>query len=179
MDAQTTWEHFYTFALAQMDNFYHQRYVTMITADPIYYTPGIKDQLRHNNRLMRAGRLEETSTCSIQVGSAIAKRNKSHLRDINARHGAVDLWRTVGDLTKPHSQHDQPSDLTPDDFNNHYASISTHPNYKPPSFKLTVNDDNKDSVSEQQIFYLLDHLHHTATGYEGLLSWYLRLAAPI
>src|SRR6218665_1777179 len=34
-------------------------------------------------------------------------------------------------------------------------------------------------LSQRSIFYLLDHLHHTTTGYDGLPAWFLRLTAPV
>src|SRR6218665_1150600 len=66
---------------------------------------------------------------------------------------------------------------TPKDFNTHYASISTDLDYKSPLLKLSAFDSNV-RVTDSEIFFHLDHLHHTATGYDGIPSWFLRLAAP-
>jgi len=33
--------------------------------------------------------------------------------------------------------------------------------------------------NEQEVFHILDRLHHTAEGYDGLPAWMLRLAAPV
>src|SRR6218665_1416581 len=50
--------------------------------------------------------------------------------------------------------------------------------YEQPQLKATVS--GRDGiVTERSIFYLLDHLHHTTTGYDGLPAWFLRLTAPV
>src|SRR6218665_3944014 len=68
--------------------------------------------------------------------------------------------------------------LSADEFNEHYAGISTDAGYESSCLKATVHD-GEDIVSESSVFYLLDHLHHTTTGYDQLPAWFLRLTAPV
>src|SRR6218665_3326741 len=68
--------------------------------------------------------------------------------------------------------------LSADEFNKHYAGISTDAGYELPCLKATVHA-GEDIVSESSIFYLLDHLHQTTTGYDELPAWFLRLTAPV
>src|SRR6218665_2634463 len=56
--------------------------------------------------------------------------------------------------------------------------MSTDAGYELPCLKATVHA-GEDIVSESRIFYLLDHLHHTTTGYDELPAWFLRLTAPV
>src|SRR6218665_2177481 len=68
--------------------------------------------------------------------------------------------------------------LSADEFNEHYTGISTDAGYESSCLKATVHD-GEDIVSKSSIFYLLDHLHHTTTGYDELPAWFLRLTAPV
>src|SRR6218665_336964 len=61
-EPQEAWDHFYAECHKRLREFYPKRKVTMTSADPPYFTPGLKLLLRRKNRLMRAGRLDEAST---------------------------------------------------------------------------------------------------------------------
>ena len=64
-------------------------------------------------------------------------------------------------------------------MNAHYAAISTHLVYNEPLRKNSCVDIGLASnwPSEYAIFNVLDHLKSTATGPDGLPTWFLRLAA--
>jgi len=55
-DAQAAWDLFYSVTGRIIDTIYPIRKVTMTSADPQYYTLGIKLLLRRKNKLMKAGR---------------------------------------------------------------------------------------------------------------------------
>ena len=77
---------------------------------------------------MRRGRIEEASACAKRV----AKANNIHLRDIDPRTGMAELWRRVANIKGArHKDHGQAVDLniTADNLNAYYASISTYPSY--------------------------------------------------
>ena len=65
-----------------------------------------------------------------------------------------------------------------EDLNSHYAEISRDASYEPPDPRMTVST-NRPITTELGIFHLLDHLHHTANGDDGLPAWCLRLTAPV
>ena len=69
--------------------------------------------------------------------------------------------------------------ITAESLNDHYAAISTDHNYTAPSRKHLSNLIEPEYVSEWDVFRILDHLHHTATGLDGLPAWFLRLSAPV
>src|SRR6218665_1854884 len=151
----------------------------MTSADPSYFTSGLKLLLRRTNRLMRAGRLDEASACARCVGVEIERRTKRHLCEVDPRNGLGDLWGRVGEVTGVQRRCDRNDNgLSAGEFNEHYAGISTDAGYESPCLKATVHD-GEDIVSESSIFYLLDHLDHTTTGYDELPAWFLRLTAPV
>ena len=68
--------------------------------------------------------------------------------------------------------------ITAKTLNEHYALISTDAAYTPPLVKSTSFEEDS-QISEFQIFYILDHLRHTALGLDGIPAWFLRLAEPV
>src|SRR6218665_2470150 len=69
-------------------------------------------------------------------------------------------------------------DRSAETFNRHYSAISTDIGYEPPPIKQTASVRDC-IVSEIRILGILDHPHHTTTGYDGLPAWFLRLTAPV
>jgi len=68
--------------------------------------------------------------------------------------------------------------ITAESLNDHYSQLSTDSNYIPPALKQTVLIPN-DSVTEWRVFKVLDTLRSTASGLDGLPTWFLRVGAPI
>src|SRR6218665_956159 len=62
---------------------------------------------------------------------------------------------------------------------NHYAAISNDPLYIEPLSVSHTTQATTQLVTEQSIFYILDHLHCTAEGWDQIPAWFLRLLAPI
>ena len=71
-----------------------------------------------------------------------------------------------------------PSNISPDDLNEHYARISTDPQYNPPRLKHSASIGDE-IFTEEKVFKILDSLKVTATGLDGIPTWFLRLGAPI
>ena len=91
----------------------------------------------------------------------------------------AELWRRVADIQGGrHKDQRQPDDLniTADEPNAHYVSISTDPSYTAPAQKLT-DVEVLVAIDDPMIFHILDHLHHTAEGQDGLPAWFVRLTA--
>lgn len=72
-----------------------------------------------------------------------------------------------------------PPGVEADTLNTHYAAISTDTTYTAPNLRLSVQQDTSQTFTEFKTFQILDHLKSTATGMDGLPSWFLRLSAPI
>jgi len=69
------------------------------------------------------------------------------------------------------------SDLTADQLNDHYATVSEDKDYVAPRYKSTAYQGQQ-FITDVRIFQILDNLRHTAEGADGLPAWYLRLTAP-
>ena len=175
-EPQTAWDEFYREAEGRLNSIYPLREITMTSSDPSYITPEVKYMLRSKNRLMRAGRVEEAGALADKINKAIVAANAIELKTIDARHGVKDLWDKVNSLTKKKMSTAQ-SSVTAAELNQHYATISTDPQYLAPVPKHTAGT-LENVFSEYHIFQLLDHLHHTAEGLDKLPAWFLRLAAP-
>jgi hypothetical protein len=92
INSQNEFDHFYTIARNFMDQFYTEQTITLTSRDPPYVTPAIKSILRRNNKLMRAGRVEEAGALSVRIGQAIQRRCGSQTSRCSggADHGPLD-----------------------------------------------------------------------------------------
>jgi len=90
------------------------------------------------------------------------------------------MWAKVRQLTAMAAA--APTDLsqlsnpaiTANSLNEHYALISTDAAYTPPLVKSTSFErDSQSQISEFEIFRILDHLRHTASGMGGITAWLL------
>ena len=68
---QSQFDYFYSSAIDLLNQFYPLRTITVTSRDPDFVTPAIKAKLRHKNRLMRRGRVEEASTLAQRIGKDI------------------------------------------------------------------------------------------------------------
>jgi hypothetical protein len=180
VNTQAEFDHFYSTALALLNKFYPQRTITLTTRDPDYITPAIKSMLRRKNRLMRAGRVEEAGVLAERIGKEMTRHGKTRLSKIGGKTDAKDMWAAVRQLTGRQQEAATVDGITAESLNDHYAAISTDPDYTPPLHKQTATDSptQLQYISEWRVFQLLDHLHPTATGLDGLPAWFLRLGAP-
>ena len=107
--------------------FYPTKTITMSSRDPAFITARIKGMLRHKNRLLRAGRLEEASAIAKRVGKCITGRNKRLLNREGRQIEAKDMWAAVRQLTGRRQVPAAIEGISAQAFNEHYASISTDP----------------------------------------------------
>ena len=141
-------------------------------------TPTIKCLLREKNHLMKKEQLEKASALAERIGAMITKRNTEWLSDCDPREtgGAKAMWTKVNEITgskfRPRSTPPDPATL-----NLHYAATPTDAHYIGPLLKSSCTAPSS-WPSNQSVFYALDHLKQSATGLDGLLTWFLRLAAP-
>jgi len=153
---------FYNESLSCLDKFYPERTITISSSDPPYTTPEIKQMLRHKNRLLRQNKIEKASSLSLKINRAISKEISCDFKNVDPRKGLKPLWDKVKSLTNKDPERNYSTHITADDLNLHYSSISTDHNYSPPNFRLTA-PPKYPFIEEYQLFYLLDHLHPTAT----------------
>ena len=177
-NTQANFDQLYSVLLGLLERFYPTRTITVTSSDPPYFSPYVRALLRQKNRLMRAGRTEEAGSLARRVGIAIIRKNTAQLRDVNSISEAKDMWAKVRELINPRPREAlAPQGISAEVLNDHFAAISTDPTYKQPIPKSTCNTQ-QDCIGEMQVFRILDHLRHTATGLDGLPAWFLRLGAP-
>ena len=69
--------------------------------------------------------------------------------------------------------------VTAESLNQHYSAISNDQNYVTPIRKQTTITTDSQYISEWSVFQILDHLHPTVMGLDGIPAWFLRLGALI
>jgi hypothetical protein len=178
-DVQAAADLFYQRAVRQLDAHFPLATVTMSSRDPPFVTPAIKAMLREKNQLMRAGKVEKAGALSAQIGQLITLANSKWLAktDPGSSGGAKAMWHKVNSITGKGAR----TSVTPPDcriMNAHYAAISQDPGYIEPQRKDSCVDKAINWPSEYALFNCLDQLKPTATGPDGLPSWFLKLAAP-
>ena len=170
---------FHEKATGLLDKFYPERTISVTDHDPEFITADIKAKLRHKNRLMHAGRLDEANALAQLIGKEIKRKGQASLSNIDSKTDIKQMWQAVCKLTGRTQQTTEVTGITADSLNQHYASISDDPEYHPPSSKLTTMPKHSDCISEWQVFKALDKLKPTATGLDRLPAWFLRLGAPL
>jgi len=176
---QFTYDHFYSQALTLLNRHYPLRLITVTSTDPFYMTPEIKQELRKKNVLMRMGKAEEADAVANKIRTLIIRRNSTHLNKMDTKEGGKALWDQVKLLSGRTTQPKVPLGVSAASLNAHYASVSTDNSYTAPLLKATAAPNSQSqAITEQAVFYLLDHLKPTAMGLDNLPSWFLRLGAP-
>ena len=120
---------------------------------------------------MRKGRVEEAGAIASRIGKLVAKANSVLLKDLGTRSSTKELWSRVNKTRKTTTAHVPPSGITAETLNNHYAAISNDPLYIE-SLKRHTAQATTQLVTEQSIFYILDHLHCTAEGWDQVPAWF-------
>ena len=128
--------------------------------------------------MMRAGRQGEANAVADQICKQIARQDSSFLRNCSHAKSSADLWKAVKQYGKRRESVGVSSNILPDDLNEHYARISTDPQYNPPRLKHSASIWDE-IFTEEKVFKILDSLKVTATGLDGIPAWFLRLGAPI
>ena len=89
------------------------------------------------------------------------------------------MWAAVRQITGRRQVPVPIEGISAQAFNEHYASISTDPDYITPRRKYSACPSSSDYISEWRVFCALDHLRPSATGPDELPAWFLRLGAPL
>jgi hypothetical protein len=136
--------------------------------------------LRRKNHLMKAGRTEEAAALAVKIGAAIKSHNSAELCKVEMLSESRSVWvRQLTGRSQSSSTASHNPDISAATLNKHYAAISSDANYTTPSVKCTANNVSASSViSDWRMFKILDTLHHTATGLDGIPAWFLRIGAP-
>ena len=66
-DVQTNFDTLYAIMIDLLNCFCPERDITVTSSDQPYDTPAVKEMLRRKNRLMRAGRTEESGAIAARV----------------------------------------------------------------------------------------------------------------
>ena len=131
---------------------------------------------------MRAGRTEEAAALAGKIGAAIKSHTSAELCKVDMLSDSRSVWDKVRQLTgrtQSSSTASHNPDISAATLNKHYAAISSDANYTTPSVKCTANNESASSViTDWRMFKILDTLHHTATGLDGIPAWFLRIGAP-
>ena len=180
---QDDFNRFYQILVQTLNQFYPETKVTISARDPEYMTPAIKAKLREKNKLMRQWRLEEANQLAKRIGSDIARSNSKlqNLTKSNSKSDSItnkDLWSAVRKLTNRSKEDPIALGIDAEMLNDHYANISSDSDYISPTLKKLENFE-KNTFTEYQVFHILDRLKPTATGLDGIPAWFLRLGAPI
>lgn len=176
---QSQFDYFYSFATDLLNQFYPLRTITVTSRDPDFVTPAIKAKLRHKNRLMRRGRVDEAGALAQRIGKDIVRQNRSRLSKLQGKADVKDVWAAVRQLTSHDRRQAAIDGVDAHSLNAHFASISTDRQYTPPPHKLSVTHSfHFQSLTEWRVFHVLDTLRPTSTGLDHLPAWFLRLGAP-
>jgi hypothetical protein len=133
--------------------------------------------LRKKNELMRSGNVEK--------GAALSKKIKKHnntaeFSNVDVLSDYKNVWAKVRQLTgcnKSSIDESQKTAVAADSLNKHYASISTDAEYRAP--QSTANAQSvSELITEWRVFDMMEALRPTATGLDGLPSWFLKVRAP-
>ena len=184
-DPQSEFDQFYKTILTLLNRYYPERTVTITSTDPSFITPTIKYMLRQKNKFMRAGKIDQAATLAINIGISIKQHNRVELSHVDLISDSKSMWNKVRQLTgscKIIGNLSENPAITANTLNTHYANISTDNHYSRPQLKHSANcqhDSSSEDVDEMTIFKILDTLHHTATGPDGIPSWFLKIGAPL
>ena len=88
--------------------------------------------LRRKYRLTLAGREEEASALAQRIGKAIKRYNTTRLSIVDHKSGTKEMWAAVRELSGRRAKASHMEGATADSLNEHYASISTDPDYTEP-----------------------------------------------
>ena len=175
-DVQSAFNRFYEKALFLLDHFYPLHQITVTNRDPSFVTPCIKGLLRRRNKLMRKGAVLAADSLSKRIGTIISEHN--HRTFSHTQRGTKELWEQVRKVTgRDDHRQNALKQVTVEQLNKHFATISTDPDYKSPQPKSTAAIPQH-LFTEYRVFCMLDTLKPTAMGLDGLPEWFLRLAAP-
>jgi len=85
--------------------------------------------LRKKNPLNRSDRAEEADALSKRIGAAITRQNVNRLSEMKGKTDSKDVWAAVRQLTGRTQESNTMDGISPESLNQHYAAISTDPEY--------------------------------------------------
>jgi len=112
---------------------------------------------------MQRSRMEEANALAKRIGKTIEYRNKTRLHTRDGEKLEVrDMWAAIRQLTGSARVTPVAEGISAETLNNHYAFISTDPDYTTPRRKLSAQPAEDEYFSERQVFRMLDRLRPTA-----------------
>ena len=149
--------------LELLDKFYPELETTVTSSDP----PTVKALLRRKNRLMRAGRTDETGAIAARIRTIITRRSTSWLRTADTRKSAKDTWAKVREVIKRSAirDGDQIDGLTAQSLNDHCEHLSRQ---WLPRVEAETDGIRRFDPHHGDDRFLLDTLHPTSTGLDRI-----------
>ena len=124
---------------------------------------------------MRKGAVLAADSLSKTIGTKISEHNRCTFS--HTQRGTKELWDQVRKVTgRDDRRQNALKQVTVEQLNQHFAIISTDPDYKSPQPKSTAAIPQL--ITDYRVFHMLDTLKPTAMGLDGLPDWFLWLAAP-
>ena len=176
---QESFDTFYDYSAQLLNTFYPIHTITTSSSDPPFVTPYIKFLLRKKNKLMRQGKLNEADNISIKIQRLICNKKSTLLR-VDSPRQPTEMWSQINKILKPKIKQEnlQENDqINARNLNSHYANVSTDNNYKCPQLKKTVANNSEVYFQEMDVHKALTQLKRTATGYDNLPYWFLKITA--
>src|SRR6218665_3686969 len=125
----------YSIIHSAIDKFFPMQHLTIRRKEPAFMTPFIKVLLRRRNKLLKRGRHEAAAAVSLRNNSCIVRRNAVSFDGLE--RGSRKLWTDVKRLRRPRNDTHGCGGLTADDFNRHYAALSTDHQYVRPAREVS------------------------------------------
>jgi len=124
---------------------------------------------------MRKGSVDAAESLTARVGQMITAHNKTAF--VKCPRGSIKMWNLVRSVTgKGKHKHVLNKDLTVDRLNQYFSDVSTDLDYKIPFVKHTASQVLEE-FTEWHIVRVLDTIHPTAMGLDGIPEWFIRIAA--
>ena len=124
---------------------------------------------------MRKGSVDAAESLTARIGQRVTTHNKTAF--LKCPRGSREMWNLVRSVTgKAKHKYVLNKDLTADHLNQYFSAISTDPDYRIPLVKHTASQVLEE-FAEWHIFRMLDTIHPTAMGLDGIPEWFIRIAA--
>ena len=146
--------------------FYPLHAITVTNRNPHFVTPYIKALLRKRNKLMRKGCVDAAESLTARIGQRITSHNKTAF--LKCPRSSREMWNLVRSVTgKEKPKHSLTKDLTVSHLNQQFSAISTDSEYKTLLVKHAASLVIEE-FTEWHIFRMLDTIHPTAMGLDGI-----------
>jgi len=126
---------------------------------------------------MHKGKVAKAESLTKKISQSIATQASATFSSCS--RGSKELWYKVRKVTGKTKASSCPPQVTVEQLNQHFATISTDQQYTPPVLKSTASLHPPCTFfTEFSVFCILDKIKPTAAGLDKLPDWFLRMSAP-